>query len=181
MAIASLEKRPPVTLPRAIRRGLARVEHRLRSVGAARGLGRALLLLTVGAAVAMAADVAFVLPWWVRWAIWGTWIAAGIVALLKGVVRPMVRRMTWNDLAAVAESGETTLGERLTSAVGLLRQRPHGSPVLIEALVEDAAERVRKAALTRAIFEPKRLVDTLPGIGGHGSRGDTSVRATTPL
>ncbi len=55
MAIASLEKRPPVTLPRAIRRGLARVDHRLRAVGAARGLGKALLLLTVGAAVAMAA------------------------------------------------------------------------------------------------------------------------------
>ncbi len=71
----------------------------------------------------------------------------------------MVRRMTWNDLAAVAESGETTLGERLTSAVGLLRQRPHGSPVLIEALVEDAAERVRKADLDARDLEPSALVE----------------------
>jgi len=99
----------------------------------------------------MALDVAFILPVGVRWGIWCTWIAAGTVALLRGVVRPMVRRMTWNDLAAVAESGETTLGERLTSAVGLLRQQPHGSPVLIAALVDDATERVRKANLTRAI------------------------------
>jgi hypothetical protein len=151
MAIHSLEKWPPTALPRAIRRGLVRVDHRLRAVGAARGLGKAALLLSVVAAAAMAVDVAFVLPIEVRWTIWGIWIAAGTIALLRCVVRPMVRRMTWNDLAAVAESGETTLGERLTSAVGLLRQQPHGSPVLIAALVDDATERVRKANLTGAI------------------------------
>src|SRR5271157_1111453 len=108
MAIASLEKPPTSALPRAIRRGLTRVDHRLRAVGAARGLGRAALLLSVVAAAAMALDVAFVLPIGIRWGIWATWIGAGAIALLRGVVRPVVRRTTWNDLAAVAESGETT-------------------------------------------------------------------------
>ena len=59
--------------------------------------------------------------------------------------------MTWNDLAALAERGEPSLGERLTSAVGLLRQRPHGSPELIAAVVDDAAERAGQVDLTRAV------------------------------
>jgi hypothetical protein len=164
MAIASLEKPPTTALPRSIRRGLSRVDHRLRAVGAARGLGKSALLLAVVAAVAMALDVAFVLPMAIRWAIWATWVVAGAIALLRGFVRPLVRRTSWNDLAAVAESGETTLGERLTSAVGLLRQRSHGSPVLIAALVDDAAERVRNADLTHAISSRSALSSLFVGL-----------------
>ena len=62
-----------------------------------------------------------------------------------------MRRLTWNDLAALAERGEPSLGERLTSAVGLLRQQPHGSPELIAAVVDDATERAGRVDLTRAV------------------------------
>ena len=153
MATASIENRPrpSAPLPRAIRRGLGRVDHRLRMVGTARGLGTVALVTAVGAALGMAADVAFVLPIGARWAIWGAWVAAGTLAILATVLRPMLRRLTWADLAAVAETGQPTLGERLTGTVALLRGRPHGSPELIAALVDDAAGHVREANLTGAI------------------------------
>ncbi len=82
---------------------------------------------------------------------WGTWITAAVVATGTGVIRPLVRRLTWNDLAALAERGAPSLGERLTSAVGLLRQRSHGSPELIAAVVDDATERAGQVDLTRAV------------------------------
>ncbi len=116
-----------------------------------RGLGKTTLILAALAALAMAADVAFVLPPVARWTIWATWIAIAATGLLAGVFRPMVRRLAWNDLAALAERGEPSLGERLTTAVGLLRQRPHGSPELIAAVVDDAAARTREVDLTRAV------------------------------
>ena len=128
MAIATMETRHPRSLPRAIKRGLGRVSLRLRAVGAMRGLGKAAIVLAVVAVLAMAADVAFILPLQARWIIWGTWIATAAVGLVAGVIRPLVRRLTWNDLAALAERGEPSLGERLTSAVGLLRQRRTGRP-----------------------------------------------------
>ena len=160
MATASTEIRPPAStpLPRAIRRGLGRVDHRLRMVGTVRGLGTVALVLALGAALGMAADVAFVLPIEARWAIWGAWVAAGTLALLATVLRPMLRRLTWGDLAAVAETGQPTLGERFTGTVALLRGRPHGSPELIAALVDDAAGHAGKADLTRAISVRGALV-----------------------
>jgi hypothetical protein len=116
-----------------------------------RVLGKFALLLAVGAALAMAADVAFVLPRAARWVTWGAWIATAAFATIAAVVRPLVRRLSWNDLAALAERGEPSLGERMTSAVALLRQQPHGSPELIAALVDDATGRVAQVDLTRAI------------------------------
>ena len=151
MATVTTETRTPLALPRAIRRGLGRVDHRLRMLGMLRGAGTLALILAVGAAIGMAADVAFVLPMAARWAIWGAWVAAGAIALLAGVVRPLVRRIGWIELAAVAERGHPGLAERLTGAVGLLRGRPHGSPELIAALAEDAAQSARKLDLAGSI------------------------------
>jgi hypothetical protein len=151
MAMATIETRQPGSLPRAIRRGLGRLRLRVRAVGAMRGLGQGTTCLAVGAAVAMAADVAFALPVQARWAIWLAGIVMAAVALIGGVVRPLVRRLSWNELAALAERGEPALSERLTSAVALLRQRPHGSPELIAAVVNDAAEHAGKLDLTRAV------------------------------
>ena len=127
------------------------MDHRLRTLGTLRGLGTLALILAIGAAAGMVADVAVVLPMAARWAIWGAWVAAGAVALLAAVVRPLVRRIGWTDLAAVAERGHPGLAERLTSAVGLLRERPHGSPELIAALADDAADRTRKLDLAGSI------------------------------
>src|SRR5438309_4223013 len=139
MTRAEIEPRPaPAPLPRSIRRGLGRVDLKLRAVGALRGLGTAALIAALGAVAGMAADFAWPLPAWVRWALWIGWVAAVGVALAASVVRPLVRRVVWVDLAAVAERGHPGLGERLTGAAALLggRGRPHGSPALIAALAD---------------------------------------------
>ena len=150
MATATTETRHSRSLPRAIRRGLRRLRPRLRAVGAMRGLGKAAMVLAVTAILAMAADVALVVPVAVRWTMWVAWIATAAIATLTGVVRPLLQRLTWNGLAALAERGEPALGEWLTSAVGLLHQ-PHGSPELIAAVVEDATERAGQVDFTRAV------------------------------
>jgi hypothetical protein len=149
--INSLETRHPRSLPRPIRRGLSNLGLRLRAVGAMRGLGKTALVLSALAALAMAADVALVLPRYARWTIWASWIATAAAATVSGVFRPLVRHVSWNDLAALAEQGEPSLGERLSSAVGLLRQEPHGSPELIAAVVDDATQQAGQADLTRAV------------------------------
>ena len=151
MINSTAEMRRPRSLPRAIRRGLGRLGLRLRAVGLMRGLGKSSLTLAALAALAMATDVAFLLPRTARWAIWGTWIATTAVALVASVVRPLIRRLAWTDLAALAERGEPSLGERLTTAVGLLRNQPHGSAELIAAVVDDASSRAGHVDLTRAV------------------------------
>ena len=89
MAIATTETRHSRSLPRTIRRGLGRLGLRLRMVGAMRGLGRAAIILAVGAALAMAADVAFVLPLQARWIMWGTWIATAEDLQPRGRLSPV--------------------------------------------------------------------------------------------
>src|SRR5262249_4948068 len=120
----------PRPLPPALRRGLGQIDRRLRVLGLGRGLGTAGLVLALAAAVGMAADVGWVLPWGVRYAIWGAWVAASAVALVSAALGPIARRQTWAELAAVAESGAPALDEQLTSSVELLAGRAHGSPAL---------------------------------------------------
>ena len=132
-------------LPKSIRRGLTRLRRRIRALGALRGLGTVALVLALGAVLGMAADLAVVLPGWARWSLWGACLGAAGLAVLATVVWPLVRRVGWTDLAAVAERGHPTLDERLTSSVALLGARPHGSPELIAALADEAAARARSA------------------------------------
>ena len=151
MAIATTETRHPGRCPARSSAGWDDWVFGSGPSGRCAGWERPRLSWPSGAVLAMAADVAFVLPLQARWIMWGTWVATAAVATGIGVIRPLVRRLTWNDLAALAERGEPSLGERLTSAVGLLRQRPHGSPELIAAVVDDAADRAGQVDLTRAV------------------------------
>ncbi len=157
MSQAPTEARPaPKTLPRPIRRALGRLDRRFRLAGACRGLGTAALVVAAGAAVGMAADLAWELPQAARWAIWGTWLVS-VVGLLVAAFRPLVRRSGAMALAALAERSHPHLGERLTAAVALFdererrRQPPHGSPALIAALADEAAACVRAIDPGRAI------------------------------
>ena len=142
-------------LPRPIRRVLGRLGLRLRVASCLRGLGTTILVMALCAALGMAADLAWVLPQLARWAIWGAWLAFGGLILILKTLRPLVRRFGAFDLAAVAERGHPELGERLTGAVALLgmgsRHAPHGSPALIAALVEEAAEESRMVKPARTV------------------------------
>jgi hypothetical protein len=127
-----------------IRRALRRVDARLRSKASARGLGTALLAAAIGSGVGMAVDFALTLPNPVRWAIWAAWAATVGLVVVLGVLRPLFRKSRWIDLAAVAERADPRLMERLTGSIALLEDADHasGSPALIAALAEDAAEHV---------------------------------------
>ncbi len=141
------------SLPPPILRALARLGLRLRTAFLIKGLGTTALILVLGAVLGMAAEFVWVLPQGSRWAIWGIWLIVTGLAFILTTLRPLVRRFSAFDLAAVAEQGQPELGERLTAAVALLDRgiRPHGSPTLIAALAEDAVARSRAVQPGRAV------------------------------
>ncbi len=140
-------------IPVPIRRGLGRVGRRLRGLGVVRGIGLLAAVLGAVAAAGMAADFVWVLPAGLRWAFWLGWVGMGLIVLARAVVGPLLMRMGWADLAAVAEAGNPGLGERLVSTVELLgmAEAPHGSPDLIAALADEAEARSRGLDLSRAV------------------------------
>jgi hypothetical protein len=145
--------RASAALPRPIRRVLGRLGLRLRLASCLRGLGSTMLVMALCAAMGMVADLAWALPQPARWAIWGTWLAFGGLALILTTLRPTVRRFGAFDLAAVAERGHPELGERLTGAVALLGKgrAPHGSPALIAALAREAVAEARTVKPSGAV------------------------------
>jgi hypothetical protein len=155
------------SLPPPIRRGLLRIDARLRAIRAGTGLGSLALVLALGAVLGMAADVALVLPLVVRWMLWLAWVAAAVVVLVVLVIGPLVSRFTWADLAAVAEAGHPQLCERLTSTVDFLAQNQrhlHGSPALIAALTEETTNQAERLNLALALSS-QRAIWRL-GLGG---------------
>ncbi len=137
------------SLPRPIRAGLGRIDRRIRVLAFVRGIGVTALVLAFVAALGMAVDFAFAMPLAARWGIWGAWVGLGSLTLLIAALVPLFRGRSFDDLAAVAESGHPELGERLTSAVDLLGRRgaSHGSPAMIAELAEQASAKARAANL----------------------------------
>ena len=84
------------------------------------------------------------LPQTLRWGTWGAAVAAAATALGATVVWPAFRRRSAFELAAAAERGQGGMHEQLTGAVALLGNPApaHGSPSLIAAVAERAAEQV---------------------------------------
>jgi hypothetical protein len=134
-----------ITLPSTLRNRIARVGRRVRLLRAVRGLSLLVLVLSLGAAAAVGADLLLgqTLPPAVRAANLGAWAGLGALTLLFGTVVPLCRRLRREDLAAAVEQHYPELGERLTSSVELAERpdRGNGSPALIRLLVEDTSAR----------------------------------------
>ncbi len=166
------------TIPVSIRRGLARVDRRVRALGAVRGLGVSACALGAGAIIGEAADFFLALPNPVRWGMWLAWmaLAAGLLALL--VVRPLVRRLRVADLAAVAELAQPGREEHFISTVELLddRVKPHGSEALIDALAIEAEARARGLNFTSALSSQSAMPLAVGGRSGRRS-GDPAADA----
>ena len=156
MTTASLNAR---SLPKPLRRGLGRVDRKIRGVALVRGLGLVAIVLAVAAAIGMALDFALPLPIAARWGLWCAWIGLGVIVFAASVLRPIARRSGFADLAAVAERSRPEMGERLTSTVELLTAKtaPHGSPALIAALADDAAQRAASVRLADAVSSRRAL------------------------
>ena len=157
MTQVALDSHPrSAPLPAPIRRVLGQVRRRLRGAALLRGVGVVALVGAIGAVLGMGADFAGPLPQAARWAIWGGWLAAVTLALVLGVLRPLLRGAAALDLAAVAQRAHPELGERLTGAVALLNpltdRLAHGrKPALIAALADEAAAEAATIDPARAV------------------------------
>ena len=156
------------TLPRPIRRALGRVDRRLRGISALRSLGTLALVAALGAALGMALDFAWNLPQTTRWGVWLAWVVAVSGVALYGLSQVFGRRARAIELAAVIERGDPDLQERLTGAVGLFGENAHGSPALIAALTDDAAEHVEAIDLSRAAPSQRAWKRLALGVGVAG-------------
>lgn len=147
----TLASEPLIGIPRPVLDLLARVRRRLLAASALRLFAAIAAISAVAVVVGVAADLAFVLPIGVRWALWGAWVASiGLVAAV-GLARVVSRWHSWDALAAVAERPHPDLAERLTVAVGLADRLANGSPELIAALRDDAGQRARSLDLRPAV------------------------------
>ncbi len=158
------------SLPKPIGRVLRRLGRHVRASSLLRGLGTTALVVAGATALGMAADFAWVLPRSARWATWGAWLTAGLVAFAATVLVATFRRILPLDLAAVAEQGHPGLGEHLTGAVALLGggSRSHGSPRLIAAVADRAAEHVVTVETSRVIPWRRALSRLLMGVVALG-------------
>jgi len=151
---------PFSNLPDPVRALLLGVDRRLRFASLLRGLGLVALVAPLGALVGMTLDFLWAWPLAIRWGAWSVWLG-GLFWLLRGrVLAPLWRGHETLTLAALAEQGEPTLGERLTALVGLVGEggSRNGSPALIEALAVQTsfhAGLVEPAALV-SLDEAKR-------------------------
>ena len=141
------------SLPKPIGGMLGQLDRRRLVASLARGLGATALVASIAAAVGMAADFLWVLPPVLRWANLGAAAIAVAIAFCATVVSAILRRPGAFGLAAMAERVHPGVGELLTGAVGLLggASPSHGSPKLIAAVVDRAAECVQEV-------EPSRVV-----------------------
>src|SRR5262245_25269281 len=141
------------SLPAALRDRLTAVARRIRFLRLIHGLSILVLVLTLTGAVCLVADWALHLDALFRVGLLAGWLMVGGVTALFAVVRPQFRRLDPQSLAAVVEEQYPELAERLLSAVELSGERGihHGSPALIELLVDDATRRTTRLNLTRAV------------------------------
>ena len=141
------------SLPKPIGGMLGQLDRRVLVASLARGIGTTALVASIAAALGMAADFLWVMPPVLRWVNFG---AAGVAVLITfgvSLVWASLRRPDAFDLAAVAERAHPGVEELLTGAVDLLggKSPSHGSPKLIAAVADRAAERVEAVEPSRVI------------------------------
>ncbi|WP_169977580.1 DUF4175 family protein [Tautonia rosea] len=151
---AAPSKRPRSSrLPLPIRKAMRGVDRRLRWAGILTGLGGLLGTLAVIVAGAILVDGLWPIADPTRWAVWIAGVGLASIWLALIVLRGVLRHPTRHALAAVAERSRPEAGERLSAAVALIEdgERAHGSPTLIAALVDRAADDARAIAPRLAV------------------------------
>lgn len=150
-APSKLPRSPRLPLP--IRRALRGIDRRLRLAGILTGLGWLLGTLALIVAGAMVLDGLWPMTDRSRWVIWIAGVGLASIWLALIVLRGVLQHPTRQALAAVAERAHPEAGERLSAAVALIEdgELAHGSPALIAALVDRAADDARAIAPRLAV------------------------------
>jgi len=132
---------PPAELPSAVANQLRRLAWRIRRLAILRGVGLAVAITTVMAAVALLADFYFDLPQPLRtaWLFATGFTLAAIVIWM--IIRPLLKRYRGRDLAAVIEAAHPELDERLSTLVQITHAETpdhlRGSPVMVDRLTSE--------------------------------------------
>src|SRR5690606_6134009 len=102
-------------LPAELASQLRFLDRKVRGLAALRGAGVVCVVLCAGVAVGVLADWLFDLGVGIRVAILGGVGAAALVAAVTAIVRPLVRRTSSAELAALVDTSFPDLRERLES------------------------------------------------------------------
>ncbi len=154
-------------VPDTVQSELNRLRVRLRQTTALRGLGHLLLTGTGTLLAALVADFLFDFEAATRYCLLAGQLLLCVALCVSGVVRPLLRRLADEDIAAIAERKFPHLGERLTSLIELANDRlpesERGSALMREMLEQETITAVRETDLVHAI-ESRRAAD--PAITG---------------
>ena len=155
-------------VPAVVQQELNGLRVHLRRTEALRGFGR---LLVLGAGLlfaALAADFLLDLEAATR-----AWLLAGqgllcLTAGFLGIVRPFLRKIPDEDVAALAERKFPELGERLTSLIELsdeqLPESERGSALMREMLVRETVRKVDRTDLPEAVNSSRAARPTVIGM-----------------
>lgn len=135
-----------------------------------RGFGRVALMLSLGLAAAFVADYRWDLSASTRLA---TLIGMGSIASLAfliWIVVPFFRRMSWNELAALADAAHPKWEGALTSSVELFDPAQagsyQGSPVMRDLLLQQTRQRVDELDLEQVVSSRRAWQAVRLGLAG---------------
>jgi hypothetical protein len=140
-------------LPPNLREKLTSVTRRIRRLQVLRGFSWLIVGMSVLAGLSMLADYGLDLSPGIRETLLGVWFGLGGVVFILGVAIPRARRLEPQALAAAVEAEFPDLKEQLTSSVELAEVTDihHGSPVLIDLLIDETQLRTSRLNFRRAI------------------------------
>ncbi|MCP4094575.1 MAG: hypothetical protein GY747_14150 [Planctomycetes bacterium] len=125
-------------LPVAIKQALRSLERRLFVVLFGFGIGRLLRNLTVLVLAVYALDRLLAPPVAVRWVLAGLAVLVLLLRAKRDLFSPLATRPPRRDLAAIWESRNPQLGDRLATAVDMYEQQHSASEPMVEAVTAQA-------------------------------------------
>lgn len=137
-----MTKREYQSLPRELASGLRRLDLRVRGLAALRGMGVFCSVVGAALAVSLLADWLIAPGVAVRVGLLAGAVIMAVMTLAVAVVRPLLRRTSASELAALVDAAYPELGERIESAVELadesLPEQHRGSRLMRQQLLEEA-------------------------------------------
>ncbi|MCA8993873.1 MAG: hypothetical protein KDA88_17945, partial [Planctomycetaceae bacterium] len=137
-----------IQLPDNLRQELLKLRGRLRGLAVASGVGITLVVAAVLLVVALGVDWMWDLPLTVRVSMLWAGIGVTIVTGLWTILRPLMRNIELNELAALVENANPELQERLLTAVELSRSDVEegevGSAIMREWMLKETLSQTKE-------------------------------------
>ncbi len=155
-------------LPQQIRQRLKRLDFKVRMMALLRGCGILAVVIASGLGVCLAVDFWFDLSTGMRLLLSSGVIVSGFVTAFLSLLKPLFKKRTLEQLAALVEEQSPALHERLTSTIELTNNQAtegeKGSVLMREHLVRETVELVDKIHFPSAITPRKALKPAVIGL-----------------